>query len=117
MLNRWEVVFRDYELFLKQISSLSRTIRYQVLSFVINELQQFGPGLAREKHGRALGSGLYELKVEMRPEVLLRVFFCVKEGKVILVLSAYDKKRNDSKSWQGKQISRARKLMKALDSK
>ena len=117
MPNRWDVVFRDYELFLKQIASFSRTTSYQIVSFVINELEQFGPSLAREKHGRSLGGGLYELKVDMRPEVLLRVFFCVREGKVILVLSTYDKKKNDSKSWQGKQISKARKLMKSLDSK
>jgi hypothetical protein len=62
-----------------------------------------------------LGGGLYEYKLEIPPEVLLRLFFVVEQNFVVVILSAYDKKANDSKTWQNRQIWAARRIQKGID--
>ena len=44
-------------------------------------------------------------------KILLRVFFCTAGRKIILLLSAYDKGRDDSESRQQREIARARNLL------
>ena len=80
-------------------------------------LSEFGPGVAASNLGRALGGGLYEYKLEIPPDALLRLFFVVEQNYLVVILSAYDKKANDSKTWQNRQIMAARKLQKMLDLK
>lgn len=81
----------------------------------MGSLAEYGPGVVATETGRTLGGGLFEFKLDMPPEVLLRVFFVVKGQSVIVVLSAYDKKANDSRTWQNRQILAARKLQKDLE--
>jgi hypothetical protein len=45
------------------------------------------------------------------------VFFAARGNREIVILSAYDKKSNDSKNWQNVQIQAARRLLKSLDEK
>lgn len=92
-----------------------------------------GLDVVETEFGKALGDGLYELRVrwtaaEIRqklgglppkevgrhPEkILLRVFFCTAGRKVILLMSGYDKARDPSDRRQRREIAKARKLLRA----
>jgi putative component of toxin-antitoxin plasmid stabilization module len=97
-------------------------------------LTQYGTDVARTEFGKALGGGLYELRIrqtatEVRqrvaglppddlgaqpPEaILLRVFFCTAGRKIILLLDGYDKGLNTGQRRQDREIEDARKLMRA----
>ena len=64
---------------------------------------------------KSLGHGLFELRIEKKPDLLVRIFFCIENNGYLLVLHAYDKKKNNKINWQRKQIVEARKLMKTLN--
>ncbi len=64
---------------------------------------------------KSLGHGLFELRIEKKPDLLVRIFFCIENNGSLLVLHAYDKKKNNKINWQRKQIVEARKLMKTLN--
>jgi hypothetical protein len=92
-----------------------------------------GIAVCRTEWGKALGGGLYEFRIRRtlrtiadsvgvpvppgipadRP-VLLRVFFTVRIGRVIVLLGGYDKQGRSNSTWQDKQIRRARALLKEL---
>jgi|SRR5712691_246908 len=91
------------------------------------------PGVVESEYGKALGGGLYELRVrwsaaEIRhkvqglppddvgkaPEkIMLRVFFCTSGRKIILLMSGYDKARDASDRRQEREIAKARRLLRA----
>ena len=93
-----------------------------------------GINVAGTEFGKALGGGLYELRVRQtgdeirqrvaglpsgdlgrRPHeaVLLRVFFCTDGPKIILLMSGYDKGRHASVRRQNKEIEKARRYLRA----
>jgi hypothetical protein len=92
-----------------------------------------GTDVASSEYGKALGGGLFELRlrwtadeirsnvaglppaeVGRRPErILLRVFFCTSGRRLILLLSGYDKGKDPSERRQQKEIAKARKLLAA----
>jgi hypothetical protein len=96
-------------------------------------LARRGLDVVETEFGKALGAGLYELRVrwsaaEIRhkveglppddvghaPEkILLRVFFCTSGRKIILLMSGYDKAKNPSERRQSREIANARKLVTA----
>jgi putative component of toxin-antitoxin plasmid stabilization module len=97
-------------------------------------LTRQGINVASNEFGKALGGGLYELRIrqsaaEIRqrvaglppddlgdfpPEaVLLRVFFCTAGHKIVLLISGYDKGENPGQRHQNREIENARKLMRA----
>ncbi|HEY7823143.1 MAG TPA: hypothetical protein VIG24_09930 [Acidimicrobiia bacterium] len=90
-----------------------------------------GIAVCQTEWGKSLGGGLYEFRIrrslrtitsatgaslppDLDPDraVLLRVFFTVRAGQVIVLLGGFDKQRRPSASWQDKQIRRARALLK-----
>ena len=111
----WQVQFLHEKKYLKLISRFSRARQREITEKIQKLLGTYGPAVMSSGHGKALGAGLYELKLDLPPEVLLRVFFVVKGQSVIVVLSAYDKKANDSRTWQNRQILAARRLQKDLE--
>lgn len=111
----WQVVFLNENKYLKLIAKFSRAQQKDTTEKLMTLLGVNGPGVISTGHGKALGKGLYEFKFESPPEILLRFFFVVRDQKVVLILSAYDKKANDSKTWQNRQILAARKLQKVLE--
>lgn len=113
----WQVTFLNEKKYLKLVAKFSRSKQREITEKLTNLLESFGPGIVATGDGKSLGGGLYELRFESAPDVLLRLFFVVRAQSVIVVLSAYDKKANDSKTWQNKQILAARQLQKSLDSK
>jgi hypothetical protein len=96
-------------------------------------LARRGPAVVESEYGKALGGGLYELRVrwsaaEIRhkvqglppddvgkaPEkIMLRVFFCTSGRKIILLMSGYDKARDASDRRQEREIAKARRLLRA----
>ena len=111
----WQVQFLHEKKYLKLIAKFSRSQQKDITEKLSALLGLHGPGVISTGHGKALGDGLYEFRFESAPEILLRVFFIFRDQRVILILSAYDKKANDSKSWQNRQILAARKLQKSLE--
>jgi hypothetical protein len=90
------------------------------------------PAVVETEFGKALGGGLYEFRlrwsaaeVQRKVEgvsaqtaakaekIMLRVFFCTSGRKIILLLSGYDKARDPGDTRQGREITRARKLLTA----
>ena len=95
-------------------------------------LARRGLAVVETEFGKALGGGLYEFRlrwsageVQRKVEgvsaetaakaekIMLRVFFCTSGRKIILLLSGYDKARDPGETRQGREISRARKLLAA----
>ena len=114
---------------------LSPTKKAAFLAAIEVVLTPQGINVASNEFGKALGDGLYELRIrqtatEIRqrvadlppdevdspPEaVLLRVFFCTAGRKIILLMSGYDKGENTSQRRQNREIENARRLMRAHD--
>ena len=89
-------------------------------------LQKFGPAVVEQRFGKALGQGLYEFRLDLKLDellrrlgrkrkrkllrvppgpLLLRVFFHVYGNKIILLLGGYDKAKRPSRQHQREQIS------------
>ena len=98
----------DYERFLSTLTGLAAAI---VASTVANILSRSGNDLAGTHWVRALGDGLFEFRVKA-PEVLVRIFFTYKTGRIILLLGAYDKLRDPSANRQNRERNKARARMK-----
>lgn len=96
-------------------------------------LQPLGPDVAATEWGKALGQGLYELRIrrslhairtwgesdpppatspEERQPVLLRVFFAVYGNRVVLLFQAYDKGAAPAERRQQKEIAEARRHLR-----
>lgn len=114
MRETWQVEILNERAFERVLSRLTAKNRKLARLAILKTLTELGPDSVAVGRSKALGAGLYELKVSIPPEVLLRVFFTNIGGRVIIILSAYDKKANDSLRWQNHQISIARRLIKHL---
>jgi phage-related protein len=115
MHEKWQVEILNEKAFERVLSRLTAKNRKLARLAILKTLTELGPDSVAVGKSKALGAGLYELKVSIPPEVLLRVFFTNIAGRVIVILSAYDKKSNDSVRWQNHQISIARRLLKTLE--
>jgi phage-related protein len=114
MRETWHVEILNERALERVLSRLTVKDRKLAKLAILKTLTELGPDSVAVGRSKALGAGLYELKVSIPPEVLLRVFFTNLGGRVIVILSAYDKKSNDSVRWQNHQISIARRLIKHL---
>jgi hypothetical protein len=114
-------------------SELSPVERYTLGSAMDGFLQQAGPELAvlRPQYCSSLGSGLYEFRLEdiaeeqlrqlgkktrsallrTRIKALFRVFFHPHGNRLLLLLGAYDKAKHSSPTYQGRQITLARRRL------
>ncbi|MGH3217915.1 MAG: hypothetical protein ACRDPY_04155 [Streptosporangiaceae bacterium] len=115
---------------------LSPTKKAAFIAGVNIVLRQQGINVAATEFGKALGGGLYELRLRQTAEeiyqrlgglppddlgdfppedVLLRVFFCTAGRMIILLMSGYDKGEDPGERRQNREIENARKLMRAHD--
>jgi phage-related protein len=117
MQPEWRVTYFDDSAFYKLLGRFRRPMQERIALFIDRELRLRGTDSVAAGNSRALGQGLYELKVSFRPEVELRIFYTARPGRVIVIISAYDKKSNDSKSWQNTQIQSAKSKVKSLEEK
>jgi hypothetical protein len=117
-----------YDAFLRRLNPYQRVVVTTALETI---LAAEGTAVCQTEWGKSLGGGLYEFRIRRslgtiadsaglpvppgldadRP-VLIRVFFTVRAGRVIVLLGGFDKQRRSSASWQDKQIRRARALLK-----
>jgi putative component of toxin-antitoxin plasmid stabilization module len=76
------------------------------------ELIQDFEDLARAPRSwiKPLGQGLFEFRIRSS-DVLLRLFFTYREGRVILLVGGYDKRRDPSEKRQNREIAIARKRL------
>lgn len=108
-------------------------VEFEALATAIEEiLESDGLSLASTPWLKALGDGLHEFRVRhdaatikalyahsgasattRPPKILLRLFVHFHGQKVILLLHGYDKGRDDSPRRQNKEISQARKRLRA----
>lgn len=135
MANKWSITFyedgqgrRPVE---KWIDGLSDQKAQAVFVALRELLAVNGIGLASSSWLKALGGGLYEFRIrhtktqieqmykaanknlDARAEpILLRVFVTFDGKKVIVLLGAYDKGKNDKQSFQQAQIEVARKRLR-----
>ena len=112
---------------MEDLSSIKRKAIEEAIDVVLTKR---GLAVVETEYGRALGQGLYEFRLrwtaaEVRQKagrvsddaaaksekILLRVFFCTAGRKIILLLSGYDKGRDDSERRQQREIAKARKLL------
>lgn len=98
----------DFERFLSSLTAVAASI---VAARVATILGPFGNNLAGTHWVKALGDGLFEFRVKA-PEVLVRIFFTYKSGRIILLLGAYNKLRDPSAKRQNNEINKARNRMK-----
>jgi hypothetical protein len=91
-----------------------------------------GLDVVESEFGKALGQGLYELRIrwtaaeiehktagldvaEVGPpeNILLRVFFATAGRKIILLINGYDKAEDPGARYQNQQVERARTMLAA----
>ena len=117
MQPEWRIFYLDDDAFAKFLQRYNRVMQSRIERYVFEKFTTLGLDAVADGSARELGQGLYELKISLRPEVEIRVFFATRSNKEIVILSAYDKKGNDSKNWQNIQIQAARRLLKSIDEK
>jgi hypothetical protein len=116
------------------IEGLAAHQRAALLAALEVVLAEQGIGVVGTQHGKALGRGLYEFRLRHTHEeiarrfpaaaeairapagrrqdpVLLRVFFHPYGRRLILLLSGYDKGRDDSSGRQEREIARDRRCL------
>ena len=76
---------------------------------LIELLAAHGPDL-RLPHSRALGAGLFEMRVHS-PHAIGRAFYCFRKGQQVIILHAFVKK---SQATPDKDLAIARQRLKAL---
>ena len=109
----WTIEYQNLQAFYRFLKKLDENHADYVRLMVSVTLKSNGPAICETNLGKALGNGLYEMRLRRNPGLLVRIFFCV-EGNLVVILLAYDKKAHDSPTYQNEQIRKARSLMKHL---
>ena len=101
----WKVVFanRNVEAGLLQLQPgfVARFIRYA------ERMEVYGPDLGMP-HTRAMGDGLFELRLKA-PEGVVRVFYCTSKDRQIVILHHFAKKSAKTPS---KELALARERLR-----
>jgi len=114
------------------MEKLGREQRIALETAIEVVLTERGLDVVETEYGKPLGGGLYEFRLrwtaaEVRAKagrvsdataaksekVMLRVFFCTAGRKIILLLSGYDKGKDQSDRRQSREITKARKILTA----
>ena len=79
-------------------------------------LQRYGVSVCDTEFGRQLGGGLFEFRLRIQAgakgeSALLRVFCHAAGDRVILLLGAYDKRKDPGRRRQGREIKVARRRL------
>ncbi len=77
---------------------------------IVNLIEEFGPESVGMPHVKALGQGLFEIRVKAI-EGIGRAFFCTLKGKVIIILNDFIKKTQKTPQ---NEIDLARKRIKEV---
>jgi hypothetical protein len=117
---------------LSWLDGLSPAKREAARHALAKVLARSGAAVCQGEWGKPLDGGLYEFRIrhdgneilrQADPQLLarigplpheptlLRIFFCVEQGRIILLLGAYDKGRDSSPRRQQKEIKKARQRL------
>ncbi len=119
-MGKWEIVVwgDQFTKFLRKLKSEDQLVLKAALDFVLAE---HGVGICESEWGKPLGGGLYEFRVRRAPArpgevaihkaVLFRIFCTFTSGRIVILLSAYDKGRDNSRGRQQREINHARKIL------
>jgi phage-related protein len=110
----FEIVYFDAENFRANFKHLSKNQLFWLSRMIFQELECLEFGDLREGLSKALGKGLFELRLQKNPELLIRVFWAYALDSRIVILDGYDKKRDSSKLTQQRHISRSRSRLEAF---
>lgn len=102
---RWRVTFHSSNLE-KEILALPAGFVARFLRYA-ERMEMYGPDLGMP-HTRAMGKGLFELRLKSA-EGIARVFYCTVVGRKIVVLHQFIKKSDRT---PGKELEIARRRMK-----
>lgn len=106
----WEFAAHDSFDLENFLASLNPNQEASVVLFLL-EVQKF-PRLSDAPRSwiRPLGAGLFEFRIRDE-NVLIRIFFSYKQGRIVLLLGGYDKGADSSSKRQQREISLARKRL------
>lgn len=128
-----EIVLADSATFARGMKHLSKSDALLTYEAIRNLLAVEGLALAGELWLKALGGGLWEFRLGrttsavlsrlnsaeelnlLHGKLLIRVFCAFPKGKLLLLLSIYDKGREPSAKKQQSEISRARRLLRTWE--
>lgn len=136
-MSMWKIdVEGVFERNVKRFPQYEQAVLFAAVEHV---LKPMGTDVCSTEWGKNLGQGLYEFRIRkslnaileefarveedyVHPagsgrQVLLRAFFVVSGRQIILLLSAYDKRKDPSPKRQRREIARARKQQRALGRK
>jgi len=113
----WTVSFVDFKKVERALSKLSPDQLRLALEALFADFKTHGLTLFRTSCAKWLGKGLAEYRYREDPDVLVRFFFYLDQGRCVVVLSAYDKGRAPSQKRQNMEIARARKIMEIFSIK
>lgn len=88
----------------------------ELFTFIYREFINMDTRDLKEGNSKALGKGLFELRLQRNPDLLARVFWAYGVANQIYILDGYDKKRDSSKLTQQRHISRSRSRLDTLRS-
>lgn len=103
----WRIVVNSEEVrkFIVEMPSKPRA----KLMYINDLLEEFGPAVGMP-HVRALGHGLYEIRLLVK-EANVRVFFCVDNNRFIYLLHSFYKKTQKTPHRELEKARHAQKLL------
>ena len=105
-MNRTIIAYKDY--YKKFFDSLTRDVQEKVLyAMIFLKTQDKIPA----KFVKALGEGLFELRVEYQSNIY-RIFFCFDKGNLVILFNGFQKKTQKTPK---KEMEKARELKKEYD--
>jgi phage-related protein len=105
---RWKIEFYDIKV-MKSITQWPVGIGAK-FTRIVDLIEEFGPETVGMPHIKALGQGLFEIRVKAS-EGIGRAFFCTIKGKVIIILNDFIKKTQKTPQ---KEMDLAKKRMKEV---
>lgn len=112
---KWSFEFVDSALLGRRLRNLEPATVQEIFDHFRRDIDQYDMAVFQTGHAKWLGKGLAEYRFRKNPDLLIRIFFTIRGSKVVVVLSAYDKKRDPSKTRQQAEINLARKILRSLD--
>jgi putative component of toxin-antitoxin plasmid stabilization module len=97
----------DFPAFLESLTN-RQSLAFSLFLTKVSEFEELAS--APRSWIRPLGDGLFEFRIR-EPEILLRVFFTYRRGRIILLVAGYDKGRDPSNKRQQREIAIARKRL------
>ena len=100
-----EIDYLDFAKYTRFVGGLERVNQQHVDQFLIGLEKADARQLFSSDRVKSLGQGLFELRIEKKPDLLVRIFFCVENKGSLLVLHAYDKTLDRERDSQQAQIA------------